>query len=115
MAETINLYRGGDFYRDYLYIHDAVEALVTVAARAPAGELYLAGYGEPVMFKDLMECLHRLTGRKSPIGSIDPPPFHQVVGMRNFSANISKIKALGWAPKVGYEEGIRRTLASYGS
>ena len=115
LGEPINVYRGGDFFRDYLYIDDAVEALVTVAERAPAGKLYLAGYGEPVMFKDLMECLHRLTGRKSSIGSIDPPPFHQVVGMRNFSANISKIKALGWAPKVGYEEGIRRTLASYGS
>ena len=115
LGEPINVYRGGDFFRDYVYIDDAVEALVTVAERAPAGELYLAGSGEPVMFKDLMECLHRLTGRKSPIGSIDPPQFHQVVGIRNFSANISKIKTLGWTPKVGYEEGIRRTLASYGS
>ena len=115
LGEPINVYRGGDFFRDYLYIDDAVEALVTVAERAPAGELYLAGSGEPVQFKDLMECLHRLTGRKSAIGAIDPPQFHQVVGIRNFSASIAKIKTLGWTPKVGYEEGIKRTLASYGS
>lgn len=115
LGEPIDLYRGGDFFRDYLFIDDAVEALATVAERAPAGELYLAGSGEPVMFKELMEYLHRLTGRKSAIGSIEPPPFHQVVGIRNFSANVAKIKALGWVPKVGYEEGIKRTLASYGS
>lgn len=115
LGEPINVYRGGDFFRDYLYIDDAVEALAMVAERAPAGELYLVGSGEPVMFKDLMDCLHRLTGRKSVIGSIDPPEFHQVVGIRNFSANVAKIKALGWVPKVGYEEGITRTMASYGS
>ena len=114
-GEPIDLYRGGDFFRDYLYIDDAVEALVTVAERAPAGELYLIGSGEPVLFKDLMECLHRLTGRKSAIGSMEPPPFHQVVGIKNFSADIAKIKALGWAPKISYEEGITRTLTSYGS
>jgi nucleoside-diphosphate-sugar epimerase len=115
LGEPINVYRGGDFFRDYLYIDDAVDAIAMVAERAPAGELYLVGSGEPVLFKDLMECLHRLTGRKSPIGSIPPPRFHEVVGIRNFSANIAKIRALGWVPKVGYEEGIARTLASYGS
>ncbi len=114
-GEPIDLYRGGDFFRDYLYIDDAVAALAVMAERAPAGELYLVGSGERVMFKDLIECLHRLTGRKSAIGSMEPPQFHQVVGIRNFSANIAKIRALGWAPKVGYEEGITRTLASYGS
>lgn len=115
LGEPINVYRGGDFFRDYLYIDDAVEAIVAVAERAPDGELYLVGHGEPVLFKDLMECLHRLTDRKSPIGAMDPPRFHQVVGIKNFSANIAKIKALGWTPKVGYEEGIKRTLASHGS
>ena len=115
LGEPINVYRGGDFFRDYLYIDDAIEALASVAEHAPAGELYLVGSGEPVLFKDLMDCLHRLTGRKSALGSIEPPPFHQVVGIRNFSANIAKIKALGWTPQIGYEEGIRRTLASYGS
>lgn len=114
-GEPIDVYHGGEFFRDYLYIDDAVEALVTVVERAPAGELYLAGYGEPVMFKDLIECLHRLTGCRSRLGSIEPPQFHQVVGITNFSANIAKIRGLGWAPKVGYEEGIKRTLASYGS
>ena len=115
LGEPINVYRGGDFFRDYLYIDDAIEALASVAEHAPAGELYLVGSGEPVLFKDLMDCLHRLTGRKSALGSSEPPPFHQVVGIRNFSANIAKIKALGWTPQIGYEEGIRRTLASYGS
>ena len=62
-----------------------------------------------------MDCLHRLTNRKSPIASMEPPHFHQVVGIKNFSANIAKIKALGWAPTVSYEQGIQRTLVSYGS
>jgi nucleoside-diphosphate-sugar epimerase len=113
LGEPIDVYSGGDFFRDYLYVDDAVEALIAVALLAPAGELYLAGHGEPVKFKNLIECLHRLTGRKSPISSIPPPRFHEVVGIRNFSADTAKIRALGWAPKIGLEEGLRKTLASY--
>jgi nucleoside-diphosphate-sugar epimerase len=113
LGESFDLYRGGDFFRDYLYVDDAVEALVTIALHAPAGELYLAGYGEPIAFKDLIDCLHRLTGRRSTIGSIPPPRFHEIVGIRNFSADTAKVRALGWAPKIGIEEGLRRTLASY--
>ncbi|HZS12833.1 MAG TPA: hypothetical protein VFA38_11325, partial [Nitrospirales bacterium] len=86
-----------------------------VARAGKDGERYLIGSGRPVLFKDVIDCLHRLTGRKSSITAVPPPRFHQVVGITNFSANISKISALGWAPKVDLEEGITRTLASYGS
>ena len=113
LGEPINVYRGGNFFRDYLYVDDAVEALWAVVQRAPAGELYLAGSGTPVYFKDLMGCLHGLTGKRSTIGSMEPPRFHEVVGLRDFSADTSKIRALGWAPKVGIEEGLKRTLASH--
>jgi UDP-glucose 4-epimerase len=113
LGEPLDVYSGGDFFRDYLYVDDAVDALIAVAFHASPGELYLAGYGEPVLFKDLIECLHRLTGRKSSISSVTPPRFHEAVGIRNFSADTAKIRALGWAPKIGLEEGLRRTLASY--
>jgi nucleoside-diphosphate-sugar epimerase len=109
----INIYRGGDFVRDYVYIDDVVEALITVAMAAPSGELYLVGSGEPVRFGDLIESVHRQTGRKSVIGAMAPPRFHDVVGIVDFTADIRKIKSLGWAPAVGYDEGIRRTIASY--
>lgn len=109
----INIYRGGDFVRDYVYIDDVVEALMTVARVAPSGELYLVGSGEPVRFGDLIESVHRQTGRRSTVGSMAPPRFHDVVGIVDFTADITKIRALGWSPSVGYEEGIRRTIASY--
>ena len=109
----VNIYRSGDFVRDYVYIDDAVAALLTVARVAPAGELYLVGSGEPVRFGDLIESVHRQTGRRSAIGAMAPPRFHDVVGIVDFTADISKIKSLGWAPAVGYDEGIRRTIASY--
>ncbi|HEY8061790.1 MAG TPA: NAD-dependent epimerase/dehydratase family protein, partial [Gemmatimonadales bacterium] len=96
----INIYRGGDFVRDYVYIDDVVEALITVAMAAPSGELYLVGSGEPVRFGDLIESVHRQTGRKSVIGAMAPPRFHDVVGIVDFTADIRKIKSLGWAPAV---------------
>jgi nucleoside-diphosphate-sugar epimerase len=75
--------------------------------------LYLVGSGEPVRFGDLIDIVHRETGRKSVVGSMVPPRFHDVVGIVDFSADIAKVRALGWAPRVGYEDGIRRTNESY--
>ena len=112
-GEPINIYRGGDFVRDYIYIDDAVEALVAVIDAAPSGELYLVGSGQPVRFGDLIESVHRQTGRKSVVGSMDPPRFHDIVGIVDFTADVRKIRGLGWAPTVGYDEGIARTIASY--
>ena len=113
LGEPIGVYGGGEFVRDYLYVDDAVEALWAVATKGARGERYLAGYGEPVAFKDIIEHLLRLTGRRSPVSAMEPPRFHDVVGIKSFAANTAKLRALGWAPRVGIEEGLRRTLESY--
>ncbi|MGH7593635.1 MAG: NAD-dependent epimerase/dehydratase family protein [Gemmatimonadales bacterium] len=112
-GEPINIYRGGDFIRDYVYIDDVVDATITVVTQAPAGELYLVGSGDAVRFGDLIDIVHRETGWRSIVGSMAPPRFHDIVGIVDFSADISKMRSLGWAPRIGYEEGIRRTIASY--
>lgn len=112
-GQQVNIYRGGNFVRDYVYIDDVVTALQAVLRNAPAGELYLVGSGEPVRFGDLIDMVHEQTGRISHVGAMAPPQFHDVVGIVNFTADVGKLKSLGWSPSVTYPEGIRRTIASY--
>lgn len=113
IGEPIELYRNGEFIRDYIYIDDVVQAIETVIRHAPPGELYLIGSGLTRRFREVMDVLHSLTGKRSTIRSVKPPTFHEAVGISDFSADISKIKSLGWLPAVDIEEGLRRTLKSY--
>jgi len=114
-GETIRLYKGGDFYRDYIYVEDVVEALKFLENKNIANDTYIIGYGKPILFKVLINYIHQITNNKSAILEVEPPFFHNAVGINNFVADISKIKKLGWQPKINYQEGIKRIVDSYKS
>jgi len=76
-------------------------------------ETFLVGFGTSILFKDIISFLHKITDKKSQIKEIDPSSFHKVVGIGNFVADTSKINNLGWKPKVGYKEGVKRIVDRY--
>ena len=95
--------------RDYLYIDDAVEGLMTVAARGRAGEDYNVASGRPVRLLDLARAIAVEMGlpaiRLVPTGKTfagDTP---------RWFGDVSKMRALGFVPAVPLEEGLRRTIA----
>jgi UDP-glucose 4-epimerase len=112
-GEPLNVYKGGNFYRDYVYLEDVVSALKFLIRKKVRNETFIIGNGKPVLFKDMINYIHKLTDKKSTINEIDPPEFHKVVGIGNFVADISKINKLGWKSKVGYKEGIERIVKRY--
>ncbi len=107
--------------RDFLYVEDAVAAYLLLAdaldesdpARPAArGEAFNAGGGAPHAVRDVVARICALAGTDvapdirgsgTPDGEID----RQYV-------DASKLRALtGWEPRVGLDEGLRRTLAWY--
>lgn len=111
-GETLNVYKGGNFIRDYIYLEDVLDAIQFLEKKV-TNDLFLVGYGKTIQFKDLIEHIHNLTGNKSKIEEIEVPFFHSVVGIGNFEADTSKIKKLGWKAKVDHKEGIRRVVEKY--
>jgi len=103
----IRLYYGGDFVRDYLYVSDAVEGIVHVAANGMPSETYNIGSGVPTKFLDLVKFGLSYFDSKSVVSTIDPPRFHQAVQVKDFYLNIEKAKKIGFAPKVSIEKGLR--------
>ena len=100
--------------REYLYVEDAVAAYVAIARALDdgiaRGEAYNAGGGRPVSVRELTATLLRVAG-----SDLEPdfrgngtPPGE--LGRQCVDA--SKLRAhTGWAPRIGLEEGLRRTLA----
>jgi CDP-glucose 4,6-dehydratase len=102
--------------RDFLHVDDAVSAYLAIAAAldrgGAAGEAFNAGGERPHSVREVVEAIARLAGtgvepdfqgEGVPAGEID----------RQFVDSTKLRELTGWAPAVGLEVGLRRTLDWY--
>lgn len=110
--KDIPIYGDGSFVRDYIYVEDAVSGLLKIAEKGERSEIYYVGRGEGTKFSDLIDIVIKeaQTGRKK---YIPIPKFHKQTGIGNYYCDNSKLRGLGWEPKISLREGIRRTIEFY--
>lgn len=112
--ETIPLFGKGDLMRDFLFVEDAVDAVLLAATHPDAvGEVFNVGWDVPTTFRELVELLIPLAGS----GRWEFAPFSAERAAQepgHFYSDISKIgRMLGWEPATTLEEGLKRTLDFY--
>lgn len=96
--------------RDFVYIDNIVHAnlLAASSSRDLQGDVFNIGCGGRVTLLDVLSAMGKAL-------HVDATPTHtdpRAGDVRHSSADISKAKSLlGYAPVVGFDEGIRRTLA----
>ena len=112
-GKPLSIYRGGDFKIDYIYVTYVISSIKFLESKSIINDTYLVGFGEPVLFKDMIKYLNFITNNKSPIRTVNPPEFHKIVGIENFVADTSKIRKLGWEAKVNYKLGIKKIVDIY--
>ena len=95
----------GDESRDFLHARDLCEGLALLAERAPmSGEVYNFGSGEETSIRNLAELVVRALRLDCEIAFDGCVPKGTPL---NWRADISAMKALGFLPKVGIEDGVR--------
>lgn len=112
--EVIPLFGDGRILRDYLYIDDLIDSLITVALSDNAyGEVYNVGTGIPLSFLDLAQKIIEIAGS----GKINYTEFtteRKALEPGDYYADITKIKnTIGWEPKVSLDDGINKTIEFY--
>jgi UDP-glucose 4-epimerase len=101
-GKPLTIVGDGTQTRDFTYVSDVVDALLTVAAEGGVGEVYNVGTGAPVSVNELV----RLLGASETV-HIDKRPGEPDCTW----ADISKIRSeLGWEPKVSIADGARIML-----
>lgn len=101
----IPLYEGGQMYRDWTYVDDITDGIVAAIDKPLGYEIINIGRGEPTLLLDFVHMIEQLAGKKANLIS-KPKPAADFV--RN-QADITKAKELlGYDPKVGVEEGVKR-------
>ena len=105
----LSLEGDGTEVRDFAYVANAVTALVLLADRARMeGEVYNASDGRPVTIRELAEILCEKTGvspRITCTGEVRPGV------SRAWVADTSRLRELGFQPRVVLEDGLAETVA----
>ena len=106
----VPLYGDGRNVRDWLHVLDHCRAIDLLLEHATNGEVYNIGGGNEVANVDLThEILDGVGKPRSLIKPVPDRPGHD----RRYSLDTAKLRALGWAPQVPFNEGLRETIEWY--
>jgi nucleoside-diphosphate-sugar epimerase len=106
----INLYRGGQFLRDYMCVEDISEAIYLCMEKSPLNEIYNIGSGNPYVFLDLLTYCKDKLHSTSEFISVDPSPFHNLVQAKDSYLNVEKLNSLGFVPKYNIWQALEKVL-----
>jgi UDP-glucose 4-epimerase len=113
-GREVAVFGDGHQVRDFTYVDDAVEALLTIAVDERAnGQIYNLGGDEPISLLSLAELLIEIAGRGS-YSLVPWPDNRKRIDIGDYYGDYRKIRAkLGWRPSVSLEEGLRRSFEYY--
>lgn len=111
---TIEVFGDGSLLRDFVYVQDAVEAMVRCAATEEAyGQVFNVGNSRASSFRELAETVVRVAGSgRWEFAPFSPERAAQEPG--DFCSDIRKIKrVVGWEPTTSLDDGVARTVRYY--
>lgn len=105
---------GGEQLRDFTYVDDCVDALLFAAASDKAnGAVFNLGGDCVISLGDLARLLVKVNGTGEYVIRAFPDD-RKKIDIGDYYSDYSLIRrSLGWEPKVGLEEGLRRTIEFY--
>jgi GDP-L-fucose synthase len=109
---TVTLWGTGSPFREFLYVDDLADACVFLMERYASpeiGEFVNIGTGSDLTIRELAEMIKGIVGFRGDIVWDTAKPD----GAPRKLLDVSRMKSLGWGPKTGLEEGIRKTYAWY--
>jgi GDP-L-fucose synthase len=108
--DKVVLWGDGSPTREFLYVEDAADGIVTAAEKYNGSEPVNLGSGYEISIKDLAEMIVRLTGFKGKlVWDTTQPNGQPRRGLDVSRAN----KYFGWNAQMPFEEGLRRTVEWY--
>ena len=117
-AEPIPVYGNGENVRDWLYVEDHADALLTVITKGTVGRTYNIGGENEVTNIDLVRMICSILDEKRPAGRpyerliafVDDRPGHDF----RYAIDPTRLRTeLGWRPSVTLAQGLEKTVQWY--
>lgn len=108
-APSVTLWGNGTSRREFLHSDDLAEALFVLLEKWPSVDIINVGSGVDHSIKELAEITAGLVGYQ---GRIEWDPT-KPNGMPRKCLDVSKLRALGFSPRIVLEEGIAQLIGEY--
>ena len=95
--------------REFLHVDDLAEAAVFLMQNYSGEDFVNVGTGEDLTIRELAGLVAEATGYRGRIVTDPSKPD----GTPRKLMDVSRLKAMGWAPRIGLREGIERTVREY--
>ncbi len=108
--KPLPVYGDGRQMRDYMWVMDHCEAIDLILHRGEPGQVYNVGTGEEIENLEMVEIILDTLGKpRSLVQFVEDRPGHD----RRYAMDISKMRALGWAPRHTPREAVAKAVRWY--
>lgn len=101
---ALTIYGDGEQTRDFVFVEDVVAANILAAEKGEG--IYNVCTGIPTSVNNLARQVMETCGREVAMNHAPP----RAGDVRHSRGDGARLRALGWSPKVGLAEGLKRTL-----
>lgn len=109
-GKNLTIFGEGNQLRDYIYIDDLTKAFIMGAKSNIHKQIYNLGYGKGISLVEMANLIIKIA-KKGRIKLVNWPKEYKSIETGSYISDISRIKEeLGFRPKIGFEEGIQKTL-----
>ena len=111
-GKEFDVYGYGKDLKDVIYVEDVVSLILKAIESKSEGGIYNAGSGSKISLLEIANKVVKIC-KKGKFRLCGFPKETEKFEMRSFYFDISKAsKEFGWKPKIGIDEGIKRTVKS---
>lgn len=106
---TVTVWGSGKPLREFLNVDDLADACLYLMDHYSGNEFFNVGSGKEITILELAEMVKKVTGYQGEIVMDSSKPD----GTPRKLTDISRLKAMGWKPKIDLEEGLKQTYEWY--
>ena len=106
---TVTVWGSGKPLREFLNVDDLADACLYLMDHYSGNEFFNVGSGKEITILELAEMVKKVTGYQGKIVMDSSKPD----GTPRKLTDISRLKAMGWEPKIDLEEGLKQTYEWY--
>ena len=108
-AQNVTIWGTGKARREFMHVDDAAEAILFLMEYYDSSQLINIGWGEDISIKELALLVAQKAGFEGELIWDTTKPD----GMLRKCMDVSRMKDMGYTPKITLKEGIRQTIEEY--